>query len=199
MSLCIVASCTPCVGPTAVGVDQIRREAASDTSSCCGHLVILMRRRSSATSASGKLTWNERIAVLSGMACSCGIWVEGDWAGVAAGEYAGNRDATAVAAVSLRPSRRVVCPRAVTSGCSTQRLERRSELLRENLRLLPGGEVPTLFSPAVVNEFGVGPLRPAPRSLILLSRKHGHCHRDRDTFDVEKAALVLPIETRCGD
>src|SRR6516225_2691227 len=87
MSFCIVASCTPCVGPTAAGVDQIRREAASDTSSCCGHLVILMRRRSSATSASGKLTWNERIAVLSGMACSCGVWVEGDWAGVAAGEY----------------------------------------------------------------------------------------------------------------
>src|SRR5262249_28233942 len=65
------------------GVDQIRREAASDTSSCSGHLVILMRRRSSVTSVSGKLTWNERIAVLSGMACSWGAWVEGDGAGVA--------------------------------------------------------------------------------------------------------------------
>src|SRR5215470_1703257 len=78
MSFCIVASCTPCVGPAAAGVDQIRRDAASDTSSRCGHLVILMRRRSSVTSASGKLTWNERIAVLSGMGCSCGVWVEGD-------------------------------------------------------------------------------------------------------------------------
>src|SRR5215467_14087839 len=75
MSFCIVASSTPCVGPTAARVDQIRREAASDTSSRSGHLVILMRRRSSVTSVSGKLTWNERIAVLSGMACSCGVWV----------------------------------------------------------------------------------------------------------------------------
>src|ERR1044071_5996027 len=67
MSFCIVESCTPCVGPTAAGVDQIRRDAASDTSSCSGHLVILMRRRSSVTSDSGKLTWNERMAVLSGI------------------------------------------------------------------------------------------------------------------------------------
>src|SRR5262245_28076800 len=99
MSFCIVASCTPCVGPTAAGVDQIRREAASDTSSRSGHLVILMRRRSSVTSVSGKLTWNERIAVLSGMACSCGVWVAGDGAGAAAGEQAGNSDATVLAAV----------------------------------------------------------------------------------------------------
>src|SRR5215470_18054731 len=100
MSFCIVASCTPCVGPTDVGVDQIRREAASDTSSCCGHLVILMRRRSSVTSASGKLTRNERIAVLSGMACSYGVWVERDEVGVAAGENAGNTITTELAAVS---------------------------------------------------------------------------------------------------
>jgi hypothetical protein len=73
MSFRIVASCTPCVGRTAAGVDQIRREAASDTSSFSGHLVILMRRRSSVTSVSGKLTWNARIAVLSGMACSFGV------------------------------------------------------------------------------------------------------------------------------
>src|SRR5215469_1164004 len=112
MRFCIVASCTPCVGPTDAGVDQIRREAASDTSSCCGHLVILMRLRSSMTSASGKLTWNERIAVLSGMACSCGVWVGGDSAGVLAGEYAGNSDATVVAAVSLKHSRRVKGKRA---------------------------------------------------------------------------------------
>src|SRR5258706_14621888 len=92
MSFCIVASCTPCVGPTATGVDQIRREAASDTSSCSGHLVILMRRRSSVTSDSGNLTGNERIAMLSGMACSCVVWVEGDGAGVAAGEQAGKED-----------------------------------------------------------------------------------------------------------
>src|SRR5262245_38191458 len=64
MSFRIVASCTPCVGPTADGVDQIRREAASDTSSCSGHLVMLMRRRSSTSSASDTVgTRNGRIAV----------------------------------------------------------------------------------------------------------------------------------------
>jgi hypothetical protein len=116
MSLCIVASCTPCVGPTAAGVDQIRREAASDTSSCSGHLVILMRRRSSVRSVSGKFTWKERIAVLSGMACSYGVWVDGDGAGVAAGEHAGNSDVTVMAAVSLKPSRRVICPAWLSSA-----------------------------------------------------------------------------------
>jgi hypothetical protein len=30
------------------------------------------------------------------MACSCGVWVEGDRTGVAAGEYAGSSDATVV-------------------------------------------------------------------------------------------------------
>src|SRR5262245_62256335 len=127
------------------------------------------------------------------MACSCGVCVEVDGAGVAAGEYAGNSDATVVAAVSLRPSRRVMSPRAVESGRlkvmvarrvrvpgSMQRRECSPELLREYLRLLPGGEVATFFRHAVVNEFGVSPLRPAPRSLILLSRKHGHGHRDLD-------------------
>src|SRR5262245_35828397 len=75
-----------------------------------------MRRRNSVTSVSGKLTRNERIAGLSAMAGSCGVGVEGDGVGVAAGEYAGNSDATVVAAVSLRPSRRVIRPRAVASG-----------------------------------------------------------------------------------
>jgi hypothetical protein len=68
MNFCIVTSCAPCVGPTAPGVDQIRREAPSDTSSCSGHLVMLMRWRSSVTSVSGKLAWNERIAVFSSKA-----------------------------------------------------------------------------------------------------------------------------------
>src|SRR5215471_14129743 len=56
-----------------------------------------------------------------------------------------------------------------------------------------------LISSPVMNEVGVGPLRPAPWGLILLSRKDGHCHRDLDAFDIEEAALVFPIETRGGD
>jgi hypothetical protein len=37
-------------------------------------------------------------------------------AGVAAGEHAGDSDTTVLAAVSLRPSRRGICPRAVAGG-----------------------------------------------------------------------------------
>src|SRR5262245_6980823 len=56
-----------------------------------------------------------------------------------------------------------------------------------------------LLGAAVMNELGVGPLRPAPRRLILLPRKDGHRHRDLDALDVEEAALVLPIKTGRGD
>src|SRR5262245_18168891 len=79
---------------------------------------------------------------------------------------------------------------------SAKRSERHPQFLSENLRLLPRGETPALFSSAVINEVGVGLLRPAPRGLILLSRKDGHGHRDLDAFDVEEATLVFPIETR---
>src|SRR5262245_58429482 len=82
---------------------------------------------------------------------------------------------------------------------STERLECRSQLLRKDFGLLPGGEVTAFFSGAVVSELGVGPLRPAARSLILLSRKHTHGDGNLDAFDVEEAAFVLPVQTRGGD
>ena len=37
---------------------------------------------------------------------------------------------------------------------SAQRLEARAKLLREELRLFPGGEVPALGQPVVVDSFG---------------------------------------------
>src|SRR5215510_3875239 len=81
------------------------------------------------------------------------------------------------------------------SSSSAQRLERRPEFLSENLRLLPRGEVAPFVDLVVVVEVGIGLLRPAPRGLILLSRKDGYGHRNLDASGVEEAALVFPIET----
>src|SRR5262249_3617833 len=47
----------------------------------------------------------------------------------------------------------------------------------------------------VVNELGVGSLGPTPRSLILLAGKAAHSCRDLHASDVEKTALVFPVET----
>ena len=50
-----------------------------------------------------------------------------------------------------------------------------------------------------MDEFGIRPLRPAPRGWIELVRKDAHGDRDGDAFDVEeRIALVLPIETSPG-
>ena len=86
-----MASCTPCVGPAAAGVDQIRREAASDTSSRSGQRVAAMRRRSSAISSGGKLTVKGRI----------------ESSPVAARSVPGSMLTAPAAAVAARSSRRV--------------------------------------------------------------------------------------------
>src|SRR5215469_10247105 len=96
------------------------------------------------------------------------------------------------------------CLKETSRACDSiqPRLAERSkggtQLSCENLWLLPRCEVAALFGSAVINEFGVSPFRPAPRSLILLSWKDGYGHRDRDAFGVEEAAFVFPIETRSG-
>src|ERR1051325_2072322 len=71
--------------------------------------------------------------------------------------------------------------------------ERRPELGREELRLLPRREVPAFVDLVVVDELGIRLLGPAPRRLILLAWKDRHGYRDLDAFDVEKAALIFPI------
>src|SRR3954467_7747458 len=71
------------------------------------------------------------------------------------------------------------------------RTESRADLLGEEGRLLPGGEMPALVDLVVVDEVGIRLLRPAPRRLVLLARKDGDSDRDRDTFGVEEAAPVL--------
>ena len=73
-----------------------------------------------------------------------------------------------------------------------QRPERGAELAGEQLRLLPRREVAPFVDLVVIEELGIGPLGPAPRSLILLAGEDGHRHRNRDALGVEKAALVFP-------
>ena len=41
-----------------------------------------------------------------------------------------------------------------------ERPEARADLFGQELRLFPGGEVPALFQLVVVDELGIGPLRP---------------------------------------
>ena len=82
---------------------------------------------------------------------------------------------------------------------STQRPEGVAQLLREGLRLLPGGEVSALLDPVVVNELRICLLRPALRSRIELVGEDGHADRDLDALDVEEGQMALPVEAGRGD
>src|SRR5215208_897500 len=84
------------------------------------------------------------------------------------------------------------------AGRSTQRPEGVAQLLREDLRLLPGGEVPALLDPVVVNELRIRLLRPALRSRIELVREDGDTNRDLDARDVEEGQMALPVEAGRG-
>ena len=50
-----------------------------------------------------------------------------------------------------------------------------------------------------MDEFGIRPLCPTPRGLVLLARKDAHGNRNGDALGVEKATLIFPIETRRRD
>src|SRR5262245_28452903 len=76
----------------------------------------------------------------------------------------------------------------------SQRLERRPQLGREDLRLLPRREVAALADLVVIDEFWIRPLCPAPRRLIEFIRKRGDGHRNGDAFRGEKDELAFPIE-----
>src|ERR687894_1786916 len=80
-----------------------------------------------------------------------------------------------------------------------QRSEPRSELLGEQLWLLPRREVTTPVDLVEVDEVGVGLLGPAPRGLICLAGKDARGHRNGDALGVPEATLVLPVETRRRD
>ena len=55
----------------------------------------------------------------------------------------------------------------------------------EELRLFPGREVPAFVELVVVDEFGIRPLRPAPRGWIEFVREDAHGNRDGDAFGIE--------------
>src|SRR5215216_4235686 len=82
---------------------------------------------------------------------------------------------------------------------SPQRAEADAELVREQLRLLPGGEVTAPVDLVEVDEVGVGLLGPASRRLVLLAGEDRYGNRDLHSLGVEEAALVLPVEARSGD
>src|ERR1700729_3254085 len=77
-----------------------------------------------------------------------------------------------------------------------QRLERRANVFAEELRLFPGGKVAADVVLLVIDEFGIGFLRPAPRCRIDLARVPAHADRARAALDVEVAALIIRIESR---
>src|SRR5580658_5011173 len=82
---------------------------------------------------------------------------------------------------------------------SAQRPEPGSHLRRKDLRLLPGGEMTAFVEPVVVDELGIGPLRPAPRRWIEFVGEDAHGNRDGDALDVEiPFAKIFPVETGAG-
>ena len=50
--------------------------------------------------------------------------------------------------------------------------------------------MPALIQLVVVDEFGICPLRPAPRGCIDLVGKDAHRSRDRDAFWAKKSSLL---------
>src|SRR5882672_5053438 len=81
------------------------------------------------------------------------------------------------------------------SDSVAERPETRANLFGKELRLFPGSEMTALFHLVVVDEIGIGPLRPVPRGLVEFVREDAHGGRDNHPFDGEERPLVLPIET----
>jgi hypothetical protein len=89
--------------------------------------------------------------------------------------------------------------RRPNTGHLAKRPEARADLFGEQLRLLPGREVPTLVELVVMDEVGIGLLCPTPRHLVDLVRKDAHRYRDGDALRVEEADRIFPIETSRRD
>src|SRR5215203_278746 len=85
------------------------------------------------------------------------------------------------------------------TGVLAQRSQASANLFHEQLRLLPGREVPAFVELVVMDEVGIGLLCPTPRHLIEIARKDAYRYRDGDALRVEEAVLVFPIETSRRD
>jgi hypothetical protein len=59
--------------------------------------------------------------------------------------------------------------------------------------------MPAFGQLVVIDELGIRPLCPTPRSLIELVRKSAHGNRDGNPLRGEKVELVFPIQTSRGD
>src|SRR5262245_18314356 len=82
---------------------------------------------------------------------------------------------------------------------SAQGAEGFAELGGEQLRLLPGREVPALGEPVVVNQVGVGFLGPAARGGVDLVGEDAHGGGERDPLGGEEGELALPVQPRRRD
>src|SRR5215213_4436775 len=76
-----------------------------------------------------------------------------------------------------------------------QRTERGTEFFREELWLLPRGEVAAAVERVEVDEVWIRALRPAARSRVDLIGEDTDGSRDRHVLGCEKGKLALPIET----
>src|SRR5262245_21376110 len=76
----------------------------------------------------------------------------------------------------------------------SKRPEPGPHLGREDVRLLPGGEVVARVDLVEVGEVRISPLRPCPGRLVDLVREDADGGRDGDALVVEEAEFVLPVE-----
>src|SRR6266566_1155247 len=81
-----------------------------------------------------------------------------------------------------------------SSGRFPERSKAHAKLFGKKLRLFPGSEMTALFHLVVVDEVGIGPLRPVPRRLVEFVREDAHGSWDFDALGSEKGELILPIE-----
>src|SRR5581483_2242158 len=77
----------------------------------------------------------------------------------------------------------------------SERPEAGSHFCREQLRLLPGGEMAACLQPVVVHELWIRALRPAPRRLVELIGEHAYCNGNGHSLRGEEGQLTLPIKT----
>src|SRR5437867_11224007 len=82
---------------------------------------------------------------------------------------------------------------------STKRLERCTQLRREEQWLFPRREVPALIRLVEVGEVRVAALRPATGGLVDLAREDGERSRDGEVLGAEVRGLVVPVAAGRGD
>jgi hypothetical protein len=69
-----------------------------------------------------------------------------------------------------------------------------AKLFGKELRLFPRGEVAALLNLVVVDEVGIGTLRPTSGGLVEFVGEHAHGNWNGDALRTEKGELVFPIE-----